>query len=84
MFQLALPHPERSKSDPLRPLLSDDQWLEYALLACSDDQWLNVVEEIQMFEPIQDGVATTGYEETDNLDREMYEKYVLKRSREAR
>lgn len=65
-------------------MLSDEQWLEYALLTCSDDDWLNIVEEIDRHAPMVTEVASTGYYETDELDREMYEKYVLKRNQEAK
>lgn len=81
MFQSALPQPERSKYDPLRPLLADEQWVEYALLTCNDNDWLDIISEIEAFDP-KNGVARTGYDEVDKLDREMYEKYVLKRGQE--
>lgn len=84
MFRSSLPLPPRSRYDPIRPACSDEQWLEYALLTCTDDEWHDVVDEIARFEPKQDGPASTGYAETDNLDRQMYEKYVAKRNLEAK
>ncbi len=84
MFRSSLPLPTRSRYDPIRPSYSDEQWLEYALLTCTDEEWLNVVDEIASFEPKRDGPASTGYAEIDNLDKQMYEKYVTKRGLEAK
>lgn len=75
MFQSALPPLKRSKRDPLRPLLSDEQWLEYALLRSSEQEWDRFVSYVNAANPIDKAIANTEYKAINDLDRELFEKY---------